>query len=65
MDRKRKTTVFVADPSHSFREELRAVLGQQKDLELAGVAEHDRQLAAMLEAQPIDILVLDAEFPRV
>lgn len=64
MDSKPKTTVLVADQSHPFREALRAVLEQQEDLELAGEAEHDRQLAAMLETRPIDILVLDAELPR-
>jgi len=64
MDSKPKTTVLVADQSRPFREALRAVLEQQEDLELAGEAEHDRQLAAMLKTRPIDILVLDAELPR-
>ncbi len=55
--------VIICDDHPIFREGLKKILAQAKDLTVEGEASNGQELLAMLKAHPCDVISLDLSFP--
>jgi DNA-binding NarL/FixJ family response regulator len=57
------TTLLIAEDDYLVREGARSVLDAQDDLQVVGAAGDPAGLVALLERQPVDVVILDIRMP--
>lgn len=55
----------IADDHKIFRKGLRLILDDDNELECVGEAENGRQLLALLDMAPVDVILLDLKMPEM
>lgn len=56
--------VLLADDHRLFIDGMKAMLQQEKDIEIVGQASNGDEVLAFLETNPVDVVVLDIEMPK-
>ncbi|MCO6493676.1 MAG: response regulator transcription factor [Phaeodactylibacter sp.] len=56
--------VLLADDQRMFVEGMKAILQQEKDIDIVGEATNGDEVLAFLEKNPVDVVLLDIEMPE-
>ena len=64
MDKKASIKVLIADKHHIFRRGIRAMINEQKDMEIIGEADDDKTACKMIEECKPDVVLLDCILPN-
>jgi DNA-binding NarL/FixJ family response regulator len=57
--------VVIADDQRLQREGFRMILDSQDDIDVVGEAGDGKQALALLRREPVDVLLMDIEMPRM
>ena len=65
MVRRAPIRVVIADDQPLQRQGFRMVLESQRDIEVVGEASDGAQVLALTRVQPVDVVLMDLQMPRV